>query len=41
MTQPVDEAVVRRSVTVEVSQQRAFEVFTANSARGGLGALDR
>jgi uncharacterized protein YndB with AHSA1/START domain len=29
MTQHVDETVVRRSVTVEVSQQRAFEVFTA------------
>ena len=32
MTQPVDTAVVRRTITVAAPQQRAFEVFTA-----GLG----
>jgi uncharacterized protein YndB with AHSA1/START domain len=29
MTQPVDTAVVRRTITVTASQQHAFEVFTA------------
>jgi uncharacterized protein YndB with AHSA1/START domain len=29
MTQPVDTAVVRKTITVAASQQRAFEVFTA------------
>jgi hypothetical protein len=28
MTQPVDTAVVRRTITVTASQQHAFEVFT-------------
>jgi hypothetical protein len=29
MTQPVDTAVVHRTITVTASQQHAFEVFTA------------
>ena len=29
MTQPLDTAVVRRTITVAATQQHAFEVFTA------------